>query len=358
MADQPADDFIDNVDQGAERIFGLLSSEDPDDGATEDGDGSAEDRIEGLLADDAEFADEEEEEEEQDPDDEGAEDDDPVEPDADGDEVDEEDEDEPGDADAPQTFTVKVDGKEVTVTLDEALAGYQRQEAFTRKTQELAEQRRALEGESAEVRQARQQYEAALQQAAMLIKAQMPQEPDWDKLQKESPAKYARELADYQARQKQLQAVFAEQQRVQQQAQADEQAQRAKLVAHEQEALVSAVPEWVDDDRRSEETERLVQYAQTTYGWTPDELADIVDHRPVVILRKAMLYDEAQKKGDEVRRTTKKKDTAPTLKPGNRNTSKPKPGKKQAEKAKSRLRQSGSVGDAAEALFNIGVLDS
>lgn len=40
---------------------------------------------------------------------------------------------------------VKVDGEELSVPLSEALQGYQRQEAFTRRTQELAEQRKQAE---------------------------------------------------------------------------------------------------------------------------------------------------------------------------------------------------------------------
>lgn len=41
-----------------------------------------------------------------------------------------------------QMVTVKIDGQDVEVPLDEALAGYQRQSDYTRKTQELAEQKR------------------------------------------------------------------------------------------------------------------------------------------------------------------------------------------------------------------------
>lgn len=39
---------------------------------------------------------------------------------------------------APTPYTVKVDGDEVEVTLDELLSGYQRQADYTRKTQEVA----------------------------------------------------------------------------------------------------------------------------------------------------------------------------------------------------------------------------
>lgn len=45
--------------------------------------------------------------------------------------------------------TVKVDGEEVRVPLSEAVAGYSRQADYTRKTQELAEQRQQLQWASA-----------------------------------------------------------------------------------------------------------------------------------------------------------------------------------------------------------------
>lgn len=54
---------------------------------------------------------------------------------------------------ADKVVILQVDGQEVTVPLKEALAGYQRQADYTRKTQELSEQRRQL------------QYAAALTEA-------------------------------------------------------------------------------------------------------------------------------------------------------------------------------------------------
>jgi len=46
---------------------------------------------------------------------------------------------------ASKNVRIKVDGQEVVVPLSEALAGYQRQADYTRKTQELSEQRKQLE---------------------------------------------------------------------------------------------------------------------------------------------------------------------------------------------------------------------
>ena len=54
-------------------------------------------------------------------------------------------------------YTVKVDGAEVDVSANELIAGYQRNGDYTRKTQAVAEDRKAVEGE-------RQQFAPAQQE--------------------------------------------------------------------------------------------------------------------------------------------------------------------------------------------------
>jgi hypothetical protein len=74
----------------------------------------------------------------------------------------EEEEVEEGDgADDGNTFVVKVDGEELSVTLDELKAGYSRQAHFTRSMQALKEERETFEAESA-------QYVETIQQIADL----------------------------------------------------------------------------------------------------------------------------------------------------------------------------------------------
>lgn len=60
-----------------------------------------------------------------------------------------------------QKFTVKVDGQELEVGLQELLSGYQRQADYTRKTQALAEERRKLEafGEQPPKQETQQQHQ-------------------------------------------------------------------------------------------------------------------------------------------------------------------------------------------------------
>lgn len=50
----------------------------------------------------------------------------------------------PSVSDSP-SYTVKIDGQEVSVTIDELLKGYQRQSDYTRKTQALAAERQQME---------------------------------------------------------------------------------------------------------------------------------------------------------------------------------------------------------------------
>jgi hypothetical protein len=65
--------------------------------------------------------------------------------------VEDEDSEEEGESEDGEKFVVKVDGEELEVTLDELKAGYSRQAHFTRKMQELKEEREAYEAELEQV---------------------------------------------------------------------------------------------------------------------------------------------------------------------------------------------------------------
>lgn len=62
-------------------------------------------------------------------------------------------------ANADKLVQIQVDGQTVEVPLAEALAGYSRQEDYTKKTQEIAEQRKQLESLTADQRNAMAIYE-------------------------------------------------------------------------------------------------------------------------------------------------------------------------------------------------------
>ena len=92
----------------------------------------------------------------------------------------------------PSRLTVK----SYQVTQDELLNGYQRQQAYTKRSQELAEQRKAFEQEAAQVSQMRDNYAQQLEQLSQQLQQVNQQEPDWAELAKQYSAE---ELIVYKA---------------------------------------------------------------------------------------------------------------------------------------------------------------
>ena len=115
-----------------------------------------------------------------------------------------------------QIVTVKVDGKEQEVTLREALNGYSRTADYSRKTMELAEQRKAMQAEFQAVQEERQQYAQLLTALSGQLQSLQPAEPDWETLYREDPLEYVRQKDLYRERQEKLVAAHSEMQRIQQ----------------------------------------------------------------------------------------------------------------------------------------------
>jgi hypothetical protein len=270
--------------------------------------------------------------------------------DADDNETDSEQSDEDGDSeeeDQPQVFTVKVDGKEVEVTLDELQKGYSRTQDYTRKTQQIAEVRKQTEAELQEVRAEREQYAQLL--GALQAQVQQAAQPqvDWDRLYNEDPIEWVRQRELARENQEKAVAIQSEQQRLAQLSQREQLQQREALLAQEQEALVAAIPEWKDAKKAQAEKAMLVQFGQKI-GFTPDDLKNVVDHRAVVMLRKAALYDQMMSKRGQIKPVT---NNGPRpAKPGaagrvSSNT--------EAMRAQQRLAKTGRVDDAADAIYKL-----
>jgi hypothetical protein len=270
--------------------------------------------------------------------------------DASSDETDPEQSEEDGDSEEeeqPQVFTVKVDGKEVDVTLEELQKGYSRTQDYTRKTQQIAEVRKQTEAELQEVRAEREQYAQLL--GALQAQVQQAAQPqvDWDRLYQEDPIEWVRQREVMRENQEKAAAIQSEQQRLAQLSQQEQVQQRQALLAQEQEALVAAIPEWKDAKKAQAEKAMLVQFGQKV-GFTPDELKSVIDHRAVVMLRKAALYDQMMSKRGQIKPVT---NNGPRpAKPGaagrvSSNT--------EAMRAQQRLAKTGRVDDAADAIYKL-----
>ena len=270
--------------------------------------------------------------------------------DADEDEGDEDSDDEPSDDadDEPQVFTVPVedgDGSE-EITRDEYESRQLRMADYTRKTQALAEQRKAVEAEMQARRGERQKYADGLGELAEIMQAIAPTEPEWEKVKEEDPQGFPERFQEHQKQVKMLGDIEAERERVRQEAAEESKISLAQMQLDRDEFLQASVPGWADLDKAREEMADLVKYANDSYGFTVDLISEVVDPQVFLMLRKSMLYDKMTARGKEVRKKAK---TGLTLKPGT-SGSKESKSKKKEDAAQSRLQRTGHVRDAAAVL--------
>lgn len=193
-----------------------------------------------------------------------------------------------------QTFTVKVDGEDLSVTLDELLKGYSRTSYFHKKLSEIDRQKKELEAEFHQVKEERQHFASLLPQ----LKAELEtgdKEPDWQKLLDEDPIEFVKQEALWRQKKEKRETLLREQARLVQAQQAEQQKTLNQRLQQEAEKLSVAIPEWKDAKVAQEEKSGIMEYG-VALGYAPEEMAQVYDHRAVILLRKAMLYDQAQMK--------------------------------------------------------------
>jgi len=241
-------------------------------------------------------------------------------------------------------YKAKVGGEEVEVELDELINGYQRSKDYTQKSQALAEQRKAIDAERGHLEQVKQERMAYAQklQALDSFLSQQNRGEDLEVLKETDPIGYAVKVAEQSQREKQLSVVRAEQNRIAQQQQAEQQQNLQNHLKYESDKLTSVIPELATPKGDAIRKE-IREYAKSV-GWSDQELSSVYDHRAVLTLYKAMKFEQLQKGKPE---TLKKVQQAPKmLKPG---TSTPNTKSAQDKQVMQRLRQSGKVRDAAAA---------
>jgi hypothetical protein len=241
-------------------------------------------------------------------------------------------------------YKVKASGEEVEVELDELIKGYQQGTDYTKKSQALAEQRKAIEAERSHleyVKQERQAYAQKLQALDSFL-TQQHQGVDLEVLKETDPIGYAVAVAEQSQREKQLAVVRNEQQRIAQQQQAEQQASLQNHLRNESEKLISLIPE-LATPQGDAVRKQIRDYAKSV-GWTDQELSSVYDSRAVNTLYKAMKYEQLQKSKPEL---NKKLQSAPKMMRSG--TSVPQARSSQDKQVMQRLRETGKVSDAAKA---------
>ena len=250
------------------------------------------------------------------------------------------------DPETGELYTVTVQGETRQVSLDDLQSGYMLQADYTKKTQTLADERRFLTEEAQQVNAERQQYVTLLTSLEQQLNTGGAQEPDWVELSRNDPVGYTRQKAAWDQRQEVLDAAKIERERVQGLQQQDFQRMAADHGAYQRNLMVKAKPELADPEKANAYQASLRTYATDTYGFTDQELGSIVDHRQALILEKAMLYDQAVKKGGVVQKKLKAAGPKAIIRPGAaRGTEVVR--ERQGQQAQDRFDRSGDVSDAA-----------
>ena len=248
--------------------------------------------------------------------------------------------------DGTEYHRVKLDGTDYEVTLDEALAGYQRQQDYTKKTQALAEEKKQLQAEQEAAKQDRLQYQQRVEHLVQQQQAQQPQEPDWDQLYESDPLEWMKQKENFRSQKEQNLELQQEQFRMRQQQEYEQQEQMKVHLSQQHQTLMDAIPEWQDPKVMQQEKAQIRSYAINTLGYSAEEISQVYDSRAVQALRSGMIASGLKGKGK-----VKLKPVAPAIRsvtPG----SAPEQPKKQTSvhKAKIRLAKSGKMSDA-EAVF-------
>jgi len=256
-----------------------------------------------------------------------------------------EDDSEP-DQSEPEKFTVKVDGEEVTVTLEDLKRSYSGQGKIQRGMQEAAKVRKEVETQREQLNAAMQQLSAMYEQAQNVGFRQPPTEPNPEIFNTdpmaymEAKIKYDQDLKSYQeevGRMRQMQEYQLRQ----------SEQQRQQQLQVEMEKLRSSLPELTNPKTANEFKNDLVKYG-SEYGYNTDELSSITDSRAIQVLADAMKWRKSQNSRKSVE--AKVEGARKVIPPKAKVKSDPKA--KQRRDKQSKLRKTGSVEDALSLILN------
>ena len=175
--------------------------------------------------------------------------------------------------------------------------GNLRQSDYTRKTQELAEQRKAFEVKEQEFKTKFDSLEAMAQQLEQQLQAS-DEKVDWEvgedglPLYDEDMPKYLRHKSKQDQRRKSLSKATTT---IQQHTESERQA----IIAEENQKLLQALPTWQDAKQQEADIALITSYVNEA-GISHDKVNKMLDHRDFITLLHAAKYADLQKQTKKV----------------------------------------------------------
>lgn len=240
--------------------------------------------------------------------------------------------------DEPDVITegvIEIDGEQISV--EEIKLGYMRQSDYTKKTQAVAEQRKAAEEQT-------QSYESTLSALLTAAGADLSrfEGVNWEQAAVDNPEQYKQAKAMHDQTLQTYNFIKSQAEEHMQRSEAQQQAAMKERAKDSLTVLKSTIPNWSNDVYYS-----VGEYAKSSLGVTQEEFNSITDHRSITAMYKAMQFDQAKTE-------TKKKVKSSPKKTLSGKKADPKDLGKQEKyrKSRERLKKSGSMDDAVQALLN------
>ena len=188
------------------------------------------------------------------------------------------------------TYKVKVAGQEFDVTLDELTNGYSRDADYRRKTEDLALDKKQFQAESEKQRQDYSTKLGELNQMMSVAQQQLNAEinsADLEKLYEEDPTEAARIEHRLKKKQEKLDLAM-------QKTQSEQKKQFDGFLQDQQRKLVQKMPEFSNPDKASQ-LKTSMKSTLNSYGFNDQEIAQVYDHRIVMLVNDAMKFRSMQK---------------------------------------------------------------
>lgn len=238
------------------------------------------------------------------------------------------------------TYTVKVQGQEYDVSLDELKAGYSRDNDYRIKTETLAIERNQFKEEQAKQQEVLSEKLAQLDQMQNFAKQQLQIDAQGlDELMQRDPVEGMRKRHELEKRARDIHQrnAYIEQQKN------DE---HKKFIQEEQKKMYLSIPELKNPETRDGFNKDLVNYLQEL-DFSQDEISQVNDHRYVKLIADGMKYRALQKRKPQLKQ--KVAGATPVLKGGVVASKETKNARAKQDKM-ARFKKTGSIEDATDIL--------
>lgn len=193
----------------------------------------------------------------------------------------------------PQLITVKSDGKEKQVTLDELKQGYAGQDYIQRRMQEVAQLEKEFKAQAQHLAQQQQQF-LQFQQQAQQVGMTPPTPPSKELFESdpigymEAKMNYEEDVARYSQHVNQIRQMQAQQH-------AQEEAQREAFKQEQAKILAERLPDIIHPEKGERLKSDLFKVG-VSYGFSEQEMANVTDARYILALNDALKWRRLQQK--------------------------------------------------------------